>query len=253
MIMNVSKEISASLEDYLEAIFWIIAIKGVARVKDIAKTLSVKASSVTGALQALAKKNYINYAPYEVITLTSEGEKLAKNVVRRHQILKDFFISVLAVDEKLADEGACKMEHTIERTILERLVSFMEFVEICPRGGQKWMDGFTNYYKTGSKGNCEHCIATSLKEVKKRRSAIKTKRGANMTLAGLKPKQKGVVVRIERRGPISKRLADMGVGRGTLVEVKRVAPLGDPIDVKMKGYHLSLRKDEATSIIVSLS
>jgi len=248
--MNVSKEISASLEDYLEAIFWIIASKGVARVKDIAKILSVKASSVTGALQALAKKNYVNYAPYEVITLTSEGEKLAKNVVRRHQILKDFFTNVLAVDEKLADEGACKMEHTINRPILEKLVSFMEFVEICPRGGQKWMDGFTNYYKTGSRGDCERCIATSLKEVKKRRLAINTKKGTNMTLAGLKPKQKGVVVRIERRGPISRRLADMGVGRGTLVEVKRVAPLGDPIDVKMKGYHLSLRKEEAASIIV---
>jgi len=252
MIMNVSEEVSASLEDYLEAIFWIIAAKGVARAKDIAKTLSVKASSVTGALQALAKKNYINYAPYEVVTLTSEGEKLAKNVVRRHQILKDFFTNVLAVDEKVADEGACKMEHNINRPILEKLVSFMEFVEICPRGGQKWMDGFTNYYKTGNKGNCERCIATSLKEVKKKRATMKTKRGTDMTLAGLKSKQKGVVVRIERRGPISKRLADMGVGRGTLVEVKRVAPLGDPIDVKVKGYHLSLRKEEAASIIVSV-
>jgi DtxR family Mn-dependent transcriptional regulator len=250
--MNAIEKISASLEDYLEAIFWIITAKGVARVKDIAKTLSVKASSVTDALRTLAKKNYINYTPYEVITLTSEGEKLAKSVVRRHQILKDFFTNVLAVDEKLADEGACKMEHNIDHQIVEKLVSFMEFIEICPRGGQKWINEFTHYNKTGVKGNCEKCIVTSLKEVEKERATIKTKSGTDITLAGLKPKQKGVVVRVKRRSTISKRLADMGVGRGTLVEVKRVAPLGDPIEIKVKGYHLALRKEEASNIVVSV-
>ena len=250
--MNASGKLSASLEDYLEVIFWIITAKGAAHAKDIAKRLSVKASSVTGALQALAEKNYVNYTPYEVVTLTSEGLELAKDVVRRHQILKDFFTNVLGVDGKLADEGACKLEHSIPRQIVEKLVSFMEFVEVCPRGGQKWIDGFTHYYKTGSKEDCQRCIAPSLEEVKKERVTMKTKGAANMTLAGLKPGQKGVVVRIERRGPVSKRLADMGVGRGALVEVKRVAPLGDPIDIKVKGYHLSLRKEEAASIIVSM-
>ena len=43
----------------------------------------------------------------------------------------------------------------------------------------------------------------------------------------------------------------MGMTKGSLVEVVRVAPLGDPIDVKIKGYHLSLRKDEAAGIQVS--
>ncbi len=248
--MNAGRELSASLEDYLEAIFCIIAAKGVAHAKDIAKRLKVTASSVTGGLQALAKKNYIRYTPYEAVTLTSEGEKLAKDVVRRHQILKDFFTNVLGIDEKLANEGACKVEHSIPPPIVEKLVSFMEFVEICPRGGQQLVDGFRHYHKTGSKENCKRCIVPSLEKLKKGKS--KTKGKANMTLAGLKPKQKAVVVRIERRGPISKRLADMGIGRGALVDVERVAPLGDPIVVKVKGYHLSLRKEDAASIIVSI-
>ncbi len=250
--MSASGKLSASLEDYLEAIFWIIAAKGAAQAKDIAKRLSVKASSVTGALQALAKKNYVNYAPYEVVTLTSEGEKLAKNVVRRHQILKDFFVNVLVVEKGLADEGACKMEHSIPRPIVEKLVAFMEFVDICPRGGQEWINGFKHYYKTGTKGDCERCIAPSLGEIRKAKSIVKTKGATNVTLADLKPGKKGIVVRVKHRGSISKRLADMGVGRGALVEIKRVAPLGDPIDIKVKGYHLSLRKEEAASIMVSL-
>ena len=68
------------------------------------------------------------------------------------------------------------------------------------------------------------------------------------TVADLKPMQKGVVVRVNRKGILAKRLAEMGVGKGALIEFKRVAPLGDPIDIKVKGYHLSLRKNEAADI-----
>lgn len=68
------------------------------------------------------------------------------------------------------------------------------------------------------------------------------------TLADLKPKDKGVVVKIRRHGAIGKRLAEMGIGRGALIQFERVAPLGDPIDIKVKGYRLSLRKKEAADI-----
>ena len=73
----------------------------------------------------------------------------------------------------------------------------------------------------------------------------------NTTVADLKPKQKGVVVKINRRGVLAKRLAEMGIGKGALVEFERVAPLGDPIDIKVKGYHLSLRRNEAADIIIT--
>jgi Fe2+ transport system protein FeoA len=47
-------------------------------------------------------------------------------------------------------------------------------------------------------------------------------------------------------------MADMGMVRGATVEVVKVAPLGDPIEVKVKGYNLSLRKDEAAAITIGL-
>ncbi len=75
--------------------------------------------------------------------------------------------------------------------------------------------------------------------------------GKVMTVADLKPKQKGIVVRVNRGGVLAKRLAEMGVGKGALIEFERVAPLGDPIDIKVKGYHLSLRKNEAADIIIT--
>jgi len=75
------------------------------------------------------------------------------------------------------------------------------------------------------------------------------------TVVGLnevKPGQKASIVKIIGRSGVNKRLADMGVVPGTTVKVERVAPLGDPIDVKLKGYHLSLRKEEASKIMVKL-
>jgi len=72
----------------------------------------------------------------------------------------------------------------------------------------------------------------------------------DVSLRDLKPGERGEVVRIEGGGPTRKRIADMGVTLGEVLEVERVAPLGDPIEIKVRGYHLSLRREEAASIHV---
>jgi Fe2+ transport system protein FeoA len=68
----------------------------------------------------------------------------------------------------------------------------------------------------------------------------------------LKPGEKGKIVSIGIRGGIRRRLVDIGVVSGTEVEVERVAPLGDPIEIKLKGFHLSLRKEDAAKIQVEV-
>jgi ferrous iron transport protein A len=72
-----------------------------------------------------------------------------------------------------------------------------------------------------------------------------------MTLRDLKPGEEGVVARIGDRGPMRRRIMDMGVTPGVLIKVVKVAPLGDPIEVNLRGYELSLRKDEAAQIEVT--
>jgi Fe2+ transport system protein FeoA len=72
-------------------------------------------------------------------------------------------------------------------------------------------------------------------------------------LSELKPKQSCKVKKIQGEGTLPKRLLDMGIIRGTEIEVIKVAPLGDPIDIKVKGYHLSLRKEEAAQVVVEVS
>ena len=157
------QQLSASLEDYIEAIYHIITEKQVARGKDISARLAVSGASVTEALRALAKRGLINYQPYEVITLTKEGREIAEDVIRRHNALKRFFTDVLALDESLAEEGACKIEHTAPPKIIDRMVDFIKFLEVCPRGGKDLIAGFANFCQQGQPSeHCASCIAHCL-------------------------------------------------------------------------------------------
>ena len=246
-----AQALSASMENYLETILLLIQKSPVARAKDISQHLKVNRSSVTGALQALSERELVNYAPYGFVTLTPQGTEIATKVLRRHEALRDFFVNVLAIYEAEADEAACRMEHGISKSIVDRLLDFAAFVETCPRAGTKWMRGLGHQCReaTHSAAKCERCVSQCLEEV---RSTIKSGESETMntTLSELKPGEKGQIEKVGGAGAIRRRIADMGFTKGSLVEVVRVAPLGDPIDVKIKGYHLSLRKGEAADIAV---
>jgi len=74
-----------------------------------------------------------------------------------------------------------------------------------------------------------------------------------MNLAKLKPGQKGKITAIGSIGALKRRLMDMGVLVGEEVRVLKVAPMGDPIEVNIKSYNLSLRKKEAEGIAVEVT
>ncbi len=142
---NASENLSDSLEDYLEAIFHIEKKKHAARAKDIADRLNVSSSSVTGALRLLSEKGLVNYAPYDLITLTPSGKSLAKDVVHRHEILRDFFVKILHVQRREAENAACKMEHGISEVLLERITQFVTYIETCPEDCREWLEGFDTF------------------------------------------------------------------------------------------------------------
>ncbi|MHB0934860.1 MAG: metal-dependent transcriptional regulator [Armatimonadota bacterium] len=246
--------LSASLEDYLEAIFLIASAKGVARSKDIAEHLAVKGPSVTGALRLLAEKGLVNYAPYDVVTLTAAGRQQAESIVRRHDALQHFLTDVLLLDTATAEATACQLEHVIRGPVLDRLVDFVDFVKVCPRGGQQWIHGFAHYCRDGKRTHaCEACIQQCLETYTASSHEEGGHASMSLPLTALQPGQKGTIVAIIAQGSLRRRMLDMGLTPGTLVEMERVAPLGDPVDVKVKGYHLSLRKEETACITVEPS
>jgi DtxR family transcriptional regulator, Mn-dependent transcriptional regulator len=243
--------LSASLEDYLEAIYHIVNEKQVARVKDITRRLKVKASSVTGALRSLSERDLVNYMPYEIITLTPAGREYAMEVVRRHEALRAFFIKVLSIEFREADAAACEMEHCITKHILERFISFVDFVENCPRAGNKWIRGFGYYCDHDTTmDNCERCMTDNLKELLIKQKDKTGEEEMILTIKDLVKGDRARIVEIRSQSQSIKRLMEMGMTVGTTLEVERVAPLGDPIDIKLKGYHLSVRKNEAEGIYV---
>ena len=73
---------------------------------------------------------------------------------------------------------------------------------------------------------------------------------AEVSLSSLQPGQAARVQRIEAAGGVRQRLQEMGLIRGTPVQFIRAAPLGDPIEVRVRGYHLSLRRAEADLVVV---
>ena len=140
-------ELSATLEDYLEAMARVIAEKGTARVRDIAAALSVHKSTVTAALRALSEKGLVDYAPYEIATLTPQGQEVARRIARRHEVIRSFLVDVLSVDEDMAEANACRMEHDLDREVLERVRLFAEFVKCCPHCGMERLEAFQDYYR----------------------------------------------------------------------------------------------------------
>ena len=161
--------LSSNMEDYLEAIFHISQEKQAARAKDIADRVMVNKSSVTGALRSLSEKGLVNYAPYDIITLTAKGKRLAQEIVRRHAALKDFFTKVLLIDQDEAEDAACKVEHAVSKNIIDRLVNFVGFMEICPRGGKEWLKGFRRHCEGGDTSKlCANYISECLEDLKHR-------------------------------------------------------------------------------------
>jgi DtxR family Mn-dependent transcriptional regulator len=245
--------LSSNMEDYLEAIFHISAEKQAARAKDIAERLKVNKSSVTGALRSLSEKGFVNYAPYDIITLTAEGQIVAKDVVRRHETLKDFFVKILLIDDAEAEAASCKVEHAISDKILDRIINFVEFMEICPRGGREWLKGFRNHCENGDTSiKCTSYISTCLADLKRREEHLRNGSQAAVSLNELDPGQRGKIIKITGRSAINKQLTEMGVSSGNIIEVESLESYDNKVDIKVRGYHLSLTREDARKISVEL-
>jgi DtxR family Mn-dependent transcriptional regulator len=164
--MKTDAGLSENMEDYLETILALEKANKVARTKDIANALGIKPGSVTGALKTLRGKGYINHSPYSFITLTPKGAELAREIRRRHSVLKDFLVNILQVDSETADATACRMEHAIDPLSLERLISFVDFIDACPKTRSDWLNRFQQSLQLEKPdwGNCEKCFVESGQE-----------------------------------------------------------------------------------------
>lgn len=119
--------VTSGLQDYLELIYNKIANNEEVKAIDIANQFNISRPSVSEALIRLSDMDLIVYEARRGIKITQKGADEAKKVIRKHKVLFDFFHEILKIDDKNADENACKIEHVIDENIIEQINSFTEF------------------------------------------------------------------------------------------------------------------------------
>jgi DtxR family Mn-dependent transcriptional regulator len=132
-------------ETYIETIDALVRKLGFAVVTDIAKELGVRSPSVTSMLKKLDSLGFVKYTPYRNVSLTQKGKDLALFLKKRQKYLQTF-LALLGVDEKIAEQDACAIEHILGEPTLEKLSKFVEFVQNTPQGNN-WLECFKKYEK----------------------------------------------------------------------------------------------------------
>lgn len=144
--------ISASLEDYLEGIYFLEEKSHFVRVSDLADLLDVKRPSVVKSLIKLKEEGLISQEHYGRIELTTAGIEIAKNIAGRHRVLKSFLVNVLDVEDGIAEEDACRIEHVIHPQTHQHFSKFIEFMSMEKEGPvPAWLDKFRRNLKTAGK------------------------------------------------------------------------------------------------------
>jgi Mn-dependent DtxR family transcriptional regulator len=120
------------LEDYLEAIYNLNTEKGYVSAADISEKLGVKPPTVSSMIVNLAKKGYLEHEKYRGMRLTSSGEKVAKSVIRRHQVISEL-LSMLGVDEQTAYVDTEGIEHHVHPSTVRRFERLAEYLRENPQ------------------------------------------------------------------------------------------------------------------------
>ncbi|MGN1343722.1 MAG: metal-dependent transcriptional regulator [Traorella sp.] len=104
---------SESLEMYLETMYRLECELGKIRCVDIANQLHVSKPSVNKAVNVLKEQGHLLQEVYGMIHLTDSGRNIGKSIYERHRIITRYLHEILGVDETVAEEDACKMEHVV--------------------------------------------------------------------------------------------------------------------------------------------
>ena len=152
------EKLTKSLEAYLLATDILLETKKTVIVKDISEYLNIGGASTADAIKKLKEKGYVNYEPYENITLTPKGKEAVSLKKYRHNTITKFLNRVLDIDLDKAQYNAEQIEYSMTKDVLIRLVNFMDFMEQCSCSEPRWIKSCKSSLETGELyGNCKSC------------------------------------------------------------------------------------------------
>ena len=215
------EKISSTNQDYLELIFQLTEEeKQSVRPGMLAKRLEVNRADVVNALRTLRRAGLVRSMKGAPVVLTEKGKFAAKRIHFLHHLVKTFLMETLNIRDHIAEHEACQIEHLIGNETVKAMINYLR----------------------NRKVELEHFDLDEVNEF-----LVYTKR-----LSELKVGDKAVIKRVEAEGLLKRRIMEMGVIKGDVIEVKGMAPMGDPIELRIGDYTLSLRLEEADLISVDV-
>jgi len=117
--------VTPSMEDYIEAIYTLGDARDPVRLTDIAQRLGLTKASVSRAVRSLCEEGLVTHQRYGTLMLTEPGVEHAREVYRRHTLLKRFLTERLYLSDDIAETDACRMEHAVSRQTVEALELYL--------------------------------------------------------------------------------------------------------------------------------
>ncbi len=237
--------LTQALEDYLLTIFQFNQAHGFVRVKDIVRARNVKAGSVSPAMRRLSELGLVEYVQREYIKLTEAGEKEARKIFSRHELLSRFFHEILKMELEESELEACAMEHSLSENAMDKLVRFFEFLHVCPNAFLKYWERFQTC--KGSHPMDHQCDKCTEKE----QPCITPSGGCQdrtRPLSDLKPGDKGVILKIGGAQKQRRAMLDRGILPESPVEIDHL--VADGIIVTVGGYSMKITESESRNIFL---
>lgn len=213
--------LSASVEEYLKAIYKLEEEDQSAGLPTLARQLEVSSVSAIEMVRKLADQGLVLYEPYKGVSLTVEGRAHALTVIRRHRLWERFLTDVLGIPWDQVHEEACRLEHATSFLVEERLEQYLEKPKTCPHG---------------------YPIPTP-------QGKLTAQQGCR--LADLEPGQAGIVLRVpEEESELLRYLAGLRLEPQAIVKVEVVAPFQGPVTVRVGNAQHALGHGLASRILV---
>ena len=215
-----------SEENYLKAI-WKLHEAGIPSVStnSIAAEVKTRAASVTDMLKKLADKKLIQYQKYQGVKLTSEGRRVALNIVRKHRLWEVFLVEKLDYRWDEVHEIAEQLEHIFSENLTDRLDKFLDFPKFDPHG-----DPIPD--KSGKLADA-----------------------ASVSLSLLKAGEQAVMTGVSEHSAVFLRYLDENsIGLGSAISVEQVIEFDQSLKIKVNGKSaVTISQHAAKNILVKLS
>ncbi len=231
---------SASTEEYLEALYGLTQGGKAASTSEISKALNIAPASATEMVKKLADAGYVEYSPYQGVRLTPSGFEIAAKMARKHRLLERFLHDMLHIGPDRVHDQACAMEHALNDETERAMCRTLKAPDKCP-DDEKVIPACDLEFK-----NCAECDkweGENIADIGRRKANV-------VSISSLKAKQQGTVAFIRGDNRAIRRLMDLGLTPGTKICVSRVSPMNGPVEIAVRGSRLALGDKVACNVFV---